>query len=286
MFDAISPSDHKVENTALGEARVSFRQDRGKTVLRDLYASDPLRVLFPTPGHGDIFQAVIATTSGGMVCGDQLDIQITIEADAGAIVTPQAAEKIYRSTGSDAEVEVHIRAAPNAWLEWLPQETILFDTARLRRTTFVEAAPGARVLAGEILVFGRLARGERFATGLVHDAWEVRRNDTLIWADALRMEGDIDAVRDHPAGLAGATAAATAIFVADDAADGLAVARQILATSPDTVRCGVSLVNGILVMRWLSEDAQILRRIFGEFWAAFRAEVGTLPGVLPRIWHV
>lgn len=286
MFDAISPSEDTAVNPTRGEAQLAFRHANGSTILDKNYASDPLRMLFPTPGPADISQAVIATTSGGLVGGDQLSIGITARETAQALVTPQAAEKIYRSNGATSQISVQLRAETDAWLEWLPQETILFDQARLRRDTMVEVGPGGALFAGEMLVLGRLARGERFSTGYVRDAWKVYCDGRLVWADALLLTEDIDAVRAHPAGLDGANTIATAIFVAEDAADRLSMARDILGSTDQSVRAGATIVNGILVMRWLSADAQALRAAFGEFWQNFRADVRALPRALPRIWHV
>ncbi|MFN8927410.1 MAG: urease accessory protein UreD, partial [Rhodospirillales bacterium] len=132
-------------------------------------------MLFPTPAKGDPTTAVVATTSGGIVGGDRMAVTATAGDGARALVTMQAAEKVYRSAGPDATVDVRLSAGVGAWLEWLPQETILFEGARLRRTTRVDLAADACALAGEMIVLGRIARGERLATGLVRDAGEVRR---------------------------------------------------------------------------------------------------------------
>lgn len=286
MFDAISPSDEAVTNPTRGQARVSFRDSNGKTICSEVYASDPLRVLFPTPAPRDVTQAVIATTSGGLVGGDRLSIEIAAGEDVAALVTPQAAEKIYRSTGAHSRVDVHLAAANGSWLEWLPQETILFDGAQLHRTTMVDLSAEAAVLAGEMRVFGRIARGERFASGYLRDVWELRRDGRLIWADALRLSDDIEAIRNHPAGLGGAVAVATAVYAAPDASARLAAARDILNACAKSVLTGATMVNDILVARWLSKDSQALRAALGEFWQLFRADVRGLPDVLPRIWHV
>lgn len=270
-------------NLAQGRAELAFKAEGGVTRLADLYQSDPLRILFPAVPAGEMPTAVMVTTSGGLVGGDRLDMTVTAGPGTSALVTSQAAEKVYRSLGPDCRVEVRLRVDEGAWLEWLPQECILFQNARLRRLTAIDLAPTARLMAGEMLVFGRTARGERFTAGLARDAWELRRDGRLVWADALHLDGDIGAVMAAPAGFGGATACATMIYAAPDAAAHLETARELLADCP--VRAGVTLVKDQLVARWLGE-AFDLRRAYGGFWAAFRHRAAGLPASLPRLWHI
>ncbi|MGQ9370103.1 urease accessory protein UreD [Azospirillum sp. A39] len=271
--------------TIHGHAEVAYeRAAGGRTRLAHLYHHDPLRLLFPTPAAGDPPTAVVVTTSGGLVGGDRLEITARAGEATAALVTAQAAEKVYRSTGADVRMDVALEVGDGGWLEWLPQETILFDGARLRRTTTVAVAGGGRLLAGELLVFGRLARGERFRRGLARDAWEVRRCGRLVWADALHLDGDVAALLDHPAGFAGAAAFGTVVYVGADAADRLEAARALLADAAP--RTGATVLGDVLVVRFIGADARRLREDFGRFWAAFRAAAGGLPARLPRLWHV
>lgn len=270
----------------LGVARVAFHRAGGGTRLKYLYNRDPLRFLFPACGEGEPPHGVLVTTSGGLVGGDRLEIEAAVEEGAQALLMPQAAEKIYGSSGADCRIRVHLTAAAGGWLEWLPQETILFEGARMDRLTRLDVAPGARLLAGEILVFGRIARGERLTRGLVRDAWEVRRAGRLVWADALHMEGDLASVIGDPACFAEATAYASALYVGADAGERLESARALLQSAGAGTLSGASLVNGVLVVRWLGRDALDLRRAFGAFWAGFRAEVQGLPDRLPRLWNM
>ena len=285
MFDATSPSELRSGTLADGRAEIAFAADGGRTRLAHLYHHDPLRFLFPTSPAGDCIQAALVTTSGGLVGGDRLSINIKTLTRAMAMVSPQAAEKVYRSAGADCEIDVTLTAESASWLEWLPQETILFDNARLHRVTKINAVHDARVFAGEMLVFGRIGRGERLSRGYVRDAWEVRLDGKLVWADSLLLEDDIAATIAHPAGFDGATATATAVYVAADAAVQLAAARAALGEDAE-VRTAATVVNGVLVARFLGRDAKALRTAFGRFWATFRNNVAELPAVLPRLWHV
>jgi len=269
-----------------GCAKLSFVHSDGKTRLKDLYQASPLRVLFPTPMPSDIISASLVTTSGGLVGGDRLDVEVCVDQNAAVQVIGQAAEKVYRSNGPDTYFETHLEVGKNAWLEWLPQETIMFDQARLRRRTSINIAPGAMFLGAEFLVFGRTAMGESIHTGLVRDVWEVRKNENLVWMDTLHLSGDIQAQLDHPAGFDGACAAATSVLVCDDASAHLDFVRTILENAPKDVNCAATITNGILVTRWLAFDAHLLRLAFANYWSAMRHELKDLPQAMPRLWHM
>ncbi len=287
MSAAISLSKAPPANAAHGVGRVRYGADAdGVTRLRDLYQSDPVRILFPTPPRGDIAAAAFVTTAGGLVGGDVLELTVQADGAAAALCYPQAAEKIYRSTGATCRIDVTLRTASGSWLEWLPQETILFDGARLIRHTSAEIAPGGRLLAGEMTVLGRGARGETLRNGLLREEWSIRRDGRLAWADSFCLDGAIAETTAHPAGLAGAVALATAVYVADDAGAFLATARGLLDTAPATVRTGATVVNGILVTRFMAADPLSLRQAFGKFWAGFRQAAAGLPATLPRLWHI
>ena len=269
-----------------GAAEVTFARKAGKTRLAGLYQRDPLRVLFPDIPEGEPPTAVVVTTSGGLVGGDRLDVSVSVGAGAAAMVLGQAAEKVYRSTGPVSRIDVSLAVANQGWLEWLPQETILFEAARLHRRTRIDIAPEGRLLAGEILVFGRVASGERLTRGLVRDAWEIRRQGRLAWADALHLEDGMEDALADPACFDGAAAYATIVYAADGPERLLATARDLLGAGDADLRAAASVVNGVLVTRWLGRDAHGLRRAFGSFWAGFRHAAAGLPEALPRLWHV
>ena len=178
-----------------GVAEIGFAQSGGVTRLTHLYQRDPLRVLFPTPAVDDPPLAVLLTTSGGLVGGDELDISVRLAEGAAAHVTASAAEKIYRSIGPTTQIRQSLSVAPGAALEFLPLETILFEGARLWRETTVEIDRDSGFLGGDIVVFGRRARGERFTRGFLREVWQVRREGKLVWGDALHLEDDIAGTR-------------------------------------------------------------------------------------------
>jgi urease accessory protein len=276
-----------VPYSSAGRARLRLKCESGVTRVADLFHAQPLRVLFPRPEPGDVFQAAITCVAGGLVAGDRHEIAVALDGGARAMVIGQAAEKIYRSTGRDCMIETELSVADGAWLDWLPQETILFDAARLRRRTRVSIAPGGRMLAGGIAVFGRAARGEMLASGLVHDAWEIRRDGRLQWKDVLHMDGDLAGIIANPATFAGARAYGSAIYAAPDAEKYLPLAREAAAAfEKPGLRIGATLVNGLLVTRFLGADTLALRNAFAGLWCALRHAAAGLPAAMPRLWTV
>ena len=259
----------------------------GRARVRRVYQRQPLRILLPKPAAGEPLTAVLANLSGGMVGGDRYDVAVAVKDGGDVLICGQAAEKVYRSDGTDTDVAVALSAAEDAALEWLPQGTILFDGARLRRKAAVDLAESARLLAGEILVFGRLGMGEIMSSGLVRDDWRIRVGGRLVWADALALDGDIGETLNHPAALAGGRALATIALAAPGADRWLEPVRDMLAETPDTaVRSAATAWPGFLLVRMLSTDPAALRRAFGRGWAWLRATALGRPAHLPVIWHV
>jgi urease accessory protein len=265
-----------------GAAEIGLVRRGAVTALRHLFQHAPYRVLFPRAAPGDLPVAALLTTSGGLAGGDRLRLQVSIGAGAGATLTTAAAEKVYRSLGPDVASAVTIEIGEGGWLEYLPQETILFDGARLVRRLEARLTPSARLLAAEMLVFGRAAHGERFTRGLLHEAWRLGIGDRLVWADALRLEGDVAARLDAPFGLAGARALATVLYAGADAAAHLPLARD-LAEGADC-RGAATLVNGVLLARFFGPDAADVRRGVIRYVCALRREAAGLPAAMPRLW--
>jgi urease accessory protein len=272
-----------------GAAEIGFAARDGVTRLARLFQRDPLRVLFPVSEPDDAALAVLVTTSGGLVAGDRIALTVSAEPGSVAHVTASAAEKIYRSTGATTEISQVFSVDGDAWLEYLPPETILFDGARLRRHTVVATSPRGGFLGGGILVFGRRARGERLTHGLLHDQLAFRRDGRLVWGDALHLDTDIASIIIDPACFDGAAACATLVLAppAGDPGkfiDGARAAQQRSASVG--LRAGVTAVGGLVVARWLAADPMLLRRAFADLACHLRAAAFGLPARLPRLWHV
>lgn len=256
----------------------------GSSRLIHLYQEAPCRILFPAAEPGGIFNAVLVNTSGGLAGGDTLKVDVRCTDQAHALVMMQAAEKVYRSLGNPTQVDVSIHADARTWLEWLPQETILFDGAGLRRRNRIAADSSARLLVAEFVALGRQARGETFTTGFLHDAWEVRIDGRLLWADTLRLDRDLSAVLRHKAGFAGQPVFATVLLIAPDAARYLDRARNLLHETSGYA--AVTSLGSLLIARFLSANTLELRRTIAHYWSALRQAVAGLAPVMPRLWHI
>lgn len=276
-----SPVPHLLRGS--GVAELVLGQSCGETRLLHLYQKTPCRVLFPNTHRGELVTAVVLTTSGGLTGGDRIRIELSSRANAKAVVTTQAAEKIYRSSDVPCIIDTKIEAEAGSWLEWIPQETILFDECCLRRSTTITAQPGAEVIAGDIVVFGRIAYGEVFTKGSLRDAWKVYSHGRPAWLDTLVLDEAPAISLGHPAGFDGAQAMGTFIYVADQAVAHVDTARSFLDQCP--MRCGVTCVNNVLIIRFLARDPHALRMEYMQFWSAFRAAVKGLPARVPRVWE-
>jgi urease accessory protein len=277
------PRDHPIappppHQRADGAFELRFGPD-GR--LRHLFQQAPLRVLFPTPDPGDPPLAAVVNCAGGLAGGDVLRQEARLDAGARATVGTAAAEKVYRSLGAETRVGTRLALGPGAVLEWLPQETILFDGARLERRLRAELAEGAVLLAAETLVFGRAARGERMRRGALLDAWRVHGPDGLLWADALALPDDPEEALGAPFGFNGAEALGTLLLAGADAETG----RDLLRAVPSAMPSGGATVPrpGLLLARWLGPAAAV-RRAVGEAIVALRGDLLHLPPRLPRLW--
>lgn len=281
MDSGVAPAAQRAQ----GSLVIAFVAHEGRTRLADLYQASPCRALFPDVATNEIPQAVMVNSAGGLVGGDRIDLAVTLGSGAAATVTTQAAEKIYRSLGDDCTVTAALRVGPGAELEWLPQESILFDGARLDRRLTISLDPSSRLLATETVLFGRSARGERLTYGHLHDSWALRIGDRLVWADAIRLSGDIAAARTRPFGFGDAAGYATLVIAGRDAADYLEAARAAVAAAPASSG-GATLVNGVVILRYMDADAARLRISVARSACALRAVVMGRAPQLPRAWSL
>jgi urease accessory protein len=240
-----------------------------------VHEAGSLRVRFPNGISQDTLDAVIVNTAGGMAGGDRYGIDISVGAHARLTVTTAAAEKIYRSLGSDTEIGVKLDVGPGGVLAWLPQETILFDQVRLRRSIDVDLADDARLLLAEAIVFGRSAMGESVVQGCLFDRWRVRVGGKLAFAETLRLDGEI-AQRMAQRAIADGGAAVASIIKCPGGDDDVAAIRAMQDSFAGEV--GVSAWNGLVVMRLVAPEGAALRRDLVAVLTALRA------GPLPRLW--
>ena len=178
---------------------------------------------------------------------------------------------------------MRVKACAGAWVEWLAQETILFNGARMRRTFVADLAPAARLLAVESIVLGRGAMGEFLRRGFVHDEWRIRSDGRLVFADALHLDGDIEALRAAPFGFANALACGTLIYAAADAPSLLEPLRSALA--PHASVAHATTREGLLIVRLLADDAVDLRHAIITAAGTIRHSAMGLAARLPQVWY-
>ncbi|MEM9428333.1 MAG: urease accessory protein UreD [Pseudomonadota bacterium] len=267
MFDAGLQSELQ---RARGRGEVSFA---GRpTRLTRLAQEGCAKILLPKT-YGRPPEAVIVNTSGGITGGDRLRYAASVGPAAAATLTTQAAERVYRAATGEGRIEVRLEVGAEGRLDWLPQETILFEGGRLARTLEVDLSEGADVLIVESVILGRGAMGEVLEDAALTDQWRVRREGRLVFAEALRLAPPLSALRG-PGALRDARAFATVALISDRAEDRLTEARAAL---PEGAMA--SAWRGALVCRFLDADPARLRRGLAAFLTQFN-------GPLPRVWQV
>lgn len=259
-------------NRASGRAALSVRASDGRSRRHAVHEAGSLRLRFPN-AEAAALEAVILNTAGGMTGGDRFAIDIDVGDGASLLVGTTSAEKIYRALAGDVTVEVALKVGAGAQLAWLPQETILFDRARYARRIDVDLAPDASLVLAEAVVFGRAAMGETVAQGSLADRWRVRRDGRLIFAETVRLDGDIHRKLAAPAIAAGRLAVATVLVAPGTDAQ----VEAIRALEGFSGEVGASCWNGIAVTRFCAPDGAMLRRDI----VAVLGALGVSP---PRLW--
>jgi urease accessory protein len=260
-------------NRARGAVAFDVHLADGVTRRRQLHESGSLRVRFPSP-EADGLSAVFVNTAGGVAGGDRFEIDIAAGEGARLTLTTAAAEKIYRAESNPAQLDISLRAAAGAHLSWVPQETILFDRARVSRRIDIDLAETASLLLCEIVVFGRAAMGERMLQGEFIDRWRIRRGGRLVFAETIRLDGDIGGRLAKSAIAKGGVAIGTALIAPGDEA---LVERIRNLSDRFGGEVGISAWNGFAMARFCAQDAARLR-------ADMAAVLGSCGSVLPRIW--
>ncbi len=262
---------------AKGELRVGVKRRGEATVLRDFRQSGCLKARLPRPEQGAWTSVVTLNSSGGVAGGDRLSTRIEAAAGCRLTVASQAAERFYRAgAGSGvAEVRTVLEVADGAALEWLPQEAILFDGSALDRRLDVQLTGSAWFLGVETLVFGRALMGETVRAARLRDTIRLHRDGRLLWHDAIRLDGPVQAVLDRPAVANGGRAVAVLVLASGDALQWLEPLRAAL--SP--FEAGASVMDDLLVARIVARDGACARAAIVAGLAALR---GSRP--LPRVW--
>ena len=260
---------------ATGELRADFQRIGAHTQAMKIFETGGLRLRCPRVAHG--CEGVIINTGGGIAGGDHATYDFKIGANAQVTLTTQSAEKVYRAQSNAAVMDVVLHAGEDAEVEWLPQETILFDGARLQRRLEVDLHETSNLTMLESITYGRIAMGEVKLQGALHDRWRIRRNQRLLFAEDMRLDGEITSILDRPALGNGARASALFLHISPDAEGRLEPMRQVMHDAP--CEWGASAFNGLLALRLLSPSPEKLRSAIVMLLQNFRGRNA------PRVWQ-
>ena len=273
-----SNADIFAANRATGHIALRVAAAGARTRRERVFEDGSLRVRFPN-ARPESLEAVIVNTGGGMTGGDRFTVELFVGEGASLVAGTTAAEKIYRSNGDNAETAIRLTLCKDARLAWLPQETIMFDNARLSRRIDIDLGPGASLLMAEAVVLGRTAMGEAMNCGMFADLWRVRREGRLIFADGVRLDGPIAAKLAAPAASGGGIAIATLLVAPGaDKVPALRMAcENINSYQGSIVEAAISSWNGVAVARLCAKNGAALRDGLLSLIAVLEQDV-------PRLW--
>jgi urease accessory protein len=264
-----------------GHIDLLFQPEQENTILRRSYAHAPLKIQRPFYPEPNICHTVILHSAGGMVGGDRLSYQIELAPTSQALITTAAAAKIYRSNGNVAQQQINISLGVHAYLEWLPQDTIIFDRAQYQQNLRVDLAAGATFCAWDIVRLGRSARQEIFTQGSWQNALEVWQEGQPLWIDRQQITGS-----QWSSLQAGAGQPLLGILVwLGGRVSTEVVAQARLLAPPSETGWGVTVVAGGLVCRYRGSDRQAVQKWFVAVWDALRRQYRNRSACPPRVWQ-
>jgi len=272
----LHPAPRPALQRAVGAAAITAKAAGGATRLDRLHQDGCAKIRLPVDHAARGLEAVLINTSGGLTGGDRMAWRAEAGAGTRLTLTTQACEKIYRARDGRAEVATTLTVGAGARLDWLPQETILFDGAALSRRLEADLAADASVLVVEAVVLGRTAMDETVRQGELRDRWRIRREGRLIFADDLALAGPVAATAALAPLLGGARAFASLLLADADAERALGPVRAAIGDLG-----GASAFDGKLFARILAPDGLALRRVMIPAIAALR---GGEP--CPRVWRL
>ena len=237
----------------------------------------PLSVQRPFYPEGGVCHVYLLHPPGGVVGGDRLSIDISAETGAQALITMPAAGKFYRSGGAEAGQQVTLRIAGQSSLEWLPQETIVYEGARLNAGMNIQLAKDAGFIGWEIVALGRPAAGEGFQSGHAHLAWRIDLDGQIFYLERQRLDAEAFAARW---GLSRHSSFGT-LFAYPSTAQQLEAVQELIGDHPGK---GVTRIDQLLICRAIDQRADRLRDFFHAVWQSIRTDIIQKPACAPRIW--
>jgi len=234
------------------------------------------------PEGDDVCHAIVVHPPGGIAGGDELELTVRAKAGARALLTTPGAGKWYRTAGPWAHQRIALEAGTGAVLEWLPQETIVFEGAAAELESDIRLAPDARFIGWEILRLGRTASGERFKRGQLRTRTVIRRDGRVAWLERARLEGGFDLL-DSPLGLAGEPVFGTMLAAGPQLDAGLVAACR--EPQPREGTGAVTCLPGVLIARYLGANSEAARGYFAQLWRILRPALAGRDAVPPGIGH-
>jgi urease accessory protein len=255
----------------------------GRTHLSAKAHCGPLAVqksLYPEGPR--VCHTLILHPPGGIVGGDALDVGVNLQTGSQTLITTPGAAKWYRSTGATATQRLNLNVDTDAILEWLPQETIVFNGAVAKLHAAIDLAEGGNYLGWDILCLGRTAAGEKFDSGSFYQTTDISIAGTLAWSERCNLKGGSHMLASAAA-LANAPISGILIAAGKSIpADLLARCRAVTVETP--ARCGISAMPRVLVARYVGHSCELAKRYFIALWREIRPALTARPAVLPRIW--
>ena len=283
---------NQVQNNWHGHLNLVYANRSGATQIIHNQMQAPLKVQRPFYPEGkEVCHSVVLHTAGGVVGGDRLSLNFHLQPNAKALITTAAAGKIYRSSGQLAQQNIDIQVDAGGNLEWLPQETIVFDGAIYRQDLRVELAPQACILLWEITRFGRSARGERFLSGEWRSHTEIWQQNRPLWIDRQWLKGG-GKMLESPHALAGKPVVATLAWIGEpvtaemvEKVRGLRCEETIYPASVAVNSAtGVTRIPNGLLCRYRGSSTAAARDWFVAIWQLLRLSFSERPCCLPRVW--
>jgi urease accessory protein len=261
---------------------LGYRRDGERTVLTTRAHQGPLVVQKSLYPEGDaVCQNVIIHPPGGIVGGDTLAVNVDAGPRTHAQLTTPGAAKCYRSSGAFAQQRIRLRAARGAVLEWLPQETIVFDASKIELELAIDLVDDARFLGWDVICLGRTAAGESFDRGALRQRLALTRDGIPTFAERAVLHGGAPLLTS-PVGLQGNPVFGTFLAAAPVVTHAmLESCRQVL---PMTGEGAVTRLPGVLIARYRGASAAAARHYFVELWRKLRPVLAHRAAVPPRIW--
>jgi urease accessory protein len=268
-----------------GEMDLRFSREAHLTRLTHGKTIAPYRVQRSFQNPDGSCQVIMLHTAGGMVSGDRLTAKIHLDPDTAALLTTAAAGKIYRSTGLQTQQTVQITVGRDARLEWLPQETIVFDGAWFKQALRIDLEPGATALLWDVTRLGRTAHGEKFVSGEWRSHSEVFRAGLPLWIDRQWLPAS-EVLWDSPHGLAGQCIVGTLAWVGQAVSvEMVQQIREILQDQGLDKTIGVTRLTEGLVCRYRGRSSHEIRQGFLAIWKHIRSISNENQAwEIPRIW--